>query len=48
MKRILACGVLICGLPMLGNTQPCQITMGNPPTFWQWIKALWTVNKCPS
>jgi hypothetical protein len=47
MKRILACGVLICGLPLLATTYEygtCRITITGRGTFWQKIVALWTVN----
>jgi len=47
MKRILACGVLICGLPLLATTYKygtCEIQMTGHGTLWQKIVALWTVN----
>jgi hypothetical protein len=47
MKRILACGVLICGLPLLATTYKygtCEIQMTGHGSLWQKIVALWTVN----
>ena len=46
MKRLMLCGVLMCALPLLGTTYQygkCEIEMTGSGTFWQKLKAQWTV-----
>lgn len=49
MKRLLLCGVIIIGLPLVGGTVQIgscttDINEGGP-TFWQSVKLVWKISK---
>lgn len=48
MKRVLTCGILLLGVPLLNAGGKCVIWMSNPPTWWEWFKALYQLHTDPA